>query len=87
MRYSKVLNTFRRVIIRVDSFVVVTLRNDSYAIVCLGMSIDRYSSLSFVLKFRLKLATIRNYSLHFVQVRELSQIFVVGSYSIAWYAN
>jgi len=87
MRYSKVLNTFRRVIIRVDSFVVVTLRNDSYAIVCLGTSIDRYSSLSFVLKFRLQLATIRNYSLYFVQVRELSQIFVVGSYSIAWYAN
>jgi len=87
MRYSKLLNKFRCVIIRVDSFVVVTLRNDLYAIVCLRTSIDRYSSHSFVLKFRLQLATIRNYSLHFVQVRELSQIFVVGSYSIAWYAN
>jgi len=87
MRYLKLLNKCRCVIIRVDSFVVVTLRNDSYAIVCLGTSIDRYSSLSFVLKFRLQLATIRNYSLYFVQVRELSQIFVVGSYSIAWYAN
>ena len=34
MRYSKRLNKFRCVMIRVDSFVVVNHRNDSYARVC-----------------------------------------------------
>jgi len=75
--------------IRVDSFVVVTfvmIRMQAYA-VRLWTSISRYNSLSFVMQFRIKLATIRNYSLHFVQVRKLSQRFVMWSSSIAWYAN
>jgi len=39
------------------------------------------------MKFWIQFATIRNYSLHFVQVRKLSQWFVMGSSSPAWYAN
>jgi len=34
MRYLKLLNKFRCVMIRVDSFVAVTLHNDLYASVC-----------------------------------------------------
>ena len=46
MRYSKLLNKFRCVMIRVDSFVVDTLRNDSYASECLS-SLNVNQSLQF----------------------------------------
>jgi len=39
------------------------------------------------MNFWIQLAVIRNYSLHFKQIRKLSQRFVMGSSSIAWYAN
>ena len=72
--------------IRVDLFVEVLILIQAYT-VRFWTSTNRYNSLSFVLKFRIQLATIRNYSLHFDKVRKLSQIFVMGSSSIAWYAN
>jgi len=89
MRYSKLLNKFRYVMIRVDSVVVVTLLNDSYTSVYRS-SLNINQSLQFAFirhQISDSVATIRNYSLHFEQVRKLSQRFVMGSSSIAWYAN
>jgi len=60
MRYSKLLKKFRCDIIRVDSFVVVTLCIQAYA-VRLWTSTSRYNSPSFVMKFRIRLATILFY--------------------------
>jgi len=82
MRNSKLLNKSRCVMIRVDSFVVATSRNDSYASVCRSSLIVN-QSLKFAFIRRIQLATILSYSLHFVQVRKLSQRFVMGSFSIA----
>ena len=76
MRYSKMLNKFRCVMIHVDWFVLVTLRNGSYACVCRSyLNVNQSLQFAFIrYKISDSIATIRNYSLHFEQVRKLSQM-------------
>ena len=83
MRYSKLLNKFRCVMIRMDSFVVVTLRFDTCASVCRS-SLNINQSLQFAF-IRLEISDSISYNTYkFANYRKDSSW---DPPSIAWYAN